>query len=89
MIVLEFNYLDIENGQPYRDRCNYDYLSIYDGDSDNAFLLSKLCTRSHQGKPLLNLMCNLVLISCTLFMFLFWFTMCYCDKTNRLQILIV
>ena len=56
MILFEFMFLDIEslaNSETYTSECNYDYLSIHDGDNESDFLLGKYCAPMSHGKQLI------------------------------------
>ena len=56
MITIEFDYLDIEpqstnNSVLYSSTCDYDYLAVYNGNTDNDnVLLQKYCASGDYGQ---------------------------------------
>lgn len=47
-IILTIEDMDIESMEILNEKCYYDYLEIYDGDSENAKKLDKLCGTRQQ-----------------------------------------
>ena len=46
--MVDFDFLNIEEGNPYAQTCDYDYVEVYDGADVNAPSLGRYCQEGEE-----------------------------------------